>query len=140
VADQDASPAEGDELGPVSLELTFQRMIMIASANRDFAPIHIDRDYARSSGADDAYTNMMFVMAMMERTIEEWIPSARLRAFKGLRMVAFNRVDDVVACRGRVTRVDPDHERVEVDIWLETGPERRTAEALAVVDLAGLQS
>jgi acyl dehydratase len=124
----------GDLLPGVSFPLTLQRMVMIASANRDFAPIHIDRQYARESGADDAYTNMMFIMAMMERTTQEWRSAARLRALRGLRMVAFNRVGDVVTCRGRVTAAD-DLASVEIEMWLETAVNRQTATATAVVDL-----
>lgn len=131
----------GEELPPVSITLSFQRMIMISSANRDFAPIHTDREYARNSGADDAYPNMMFVMAMMERTVQSWAgPRVRLHALRGLRMTAFNRVDDVVTCRGTVTSVAADQSRVEVQLWLETAPDRRTANATAVVDIPPIPS
>jgi len=124
----------GAKIAPVSIHLTFQRMVMIASANRDFAPIHIDREYARRSGADDAYTNMMFVMGLMQRTVESWLPGARLTALKQLRMTAFNRVDDVVTCRGVVHAVDAGGE-VAAELWLETSPERKTAVATASISV-----
>jgi acyl dehydratase len=82
--------------------------------------------------------NMMFVMAMMERTIEGWGGArVRLRGLRGLRMVAFNRVGDTVTCRGTVADVSGAPDQVTIDLWLETSSDRRTAAATAVVRLDG---
>lgn len=129
--------AAGDPVGPVSLGLSIQRLVMIAAANRDFAPTHHDAAVARATGADGPYTNMMFVMAMMERAVQSWAgPAARLRALSSVRMVAFNRAGDTVTCRGRVAAVDPQTRVVSLELWLETAPDRHTATATARVILA----
>jgi acyl dehydratase len=131
-----ASVSVGDPVDPVSLGLSIQRLVMIAAANRDFAPTHHDAEIARATGADNAYGNMMFVMAMMERTVQAWGgPASRLRALSSVRMVAFNRAEDTVTCRGEVAAVDPETREVTLDLWLETSPTRRTATATARVTL-----
>ncbi|HVW43954.1 MAG TPA: MaoC/PaaZ C-terminal domain-containing protein [Amycolatopsis sp.] len=131
----------GDPVGPVSIGLSIQRLVMIAAANRDFAPTHHDAAVARATGADGAYTNMMFVMAMMERAVQAWGGSAsRLRALSSVRMVAFNRAGDTVTCRGTVTAVDTETREVSLELWLETEPDRRTATAAARVTLPSAAS
>jgi acyl dehydratase len=120
--------AVGERVGPVQLKLSVQKLVMIAAANRDFAPTHIDPQAARETGADNAYTNMMFVMAMLERTVEQWAgPRARLVRLRPVQMIGFNRAGDTVTCSGTVTAVDVDARKVSVELWLESGPGRRTA-------------
>lgn len=127
----------GDSLGRVSLSLSVQKLVMIAAANRDFAPTHHDPKAARETGAETAYANMMFLFAMAERLLLQWAgPTSRLRSVEGLRMLAFNRAGDDVTCTGRVTGVDSATRRVTVDIWVESSSDRRTAVGTAVVELA----
>jgi acyl dehydratase len=131
-----ADVAVGDAVPAVRLELTMQRLVMIAAANRDFAPTHVDPEAARATGAEHAYGNMMLVMALMERAAEQWAgPCARLRRLRGVRMIGFNRATDTVTCRGEVSGVDPDGGYVRLDLWLETGPDRRTATGTAEIEL-----
>ena len=42
---------EGAELPEFAVPLTIQRLVMEAGANRDFAPMHHDREIARATGA-----------------------------------------------------------------------------------------
>ena len=56
-----ADVAAGAELAPFSIPLTIQRLVMEAAANRDFTPIHHDRELTRDSGAPDPYANTMLV-------------------------------------------------------------------------------
>jgi acyl dehydratase len=48
---------------------TPQRMAMWTAANRDFAPLHLDRDYARAAGAPDVFANTFFIEALYERLV-----------------------------------------------------------------------
>ncbi|MBW3664315.1 MAG: hypothetical protein KY469_14535 [Actinobacteria bacterium] len=126
----------GDEVTPSSLELSVQKLAMIAGANRDFAPMHHDPEIARATGAPTAYANVMFVMAMMERTLLAWGGlRTRLRQLGPFRMVDFSRAGDTITCRGTVSEVDLDAATVTVDVWLESDPERRTAVGTATVNL-----
>ena len=74
----------GDELGPISIPVTLQRLVMEAGANRDFSLIHHDRDVARATGAPDAYMNTFFIAAMFERLLREWMgPRGRINKIVG---------------------------------------------------------
>jgi acyl dehydratase len=131
-----ASVEVGEALPPTSIGLSVQRLVMIAAANRDFAPTHHDAEVARATGAGNPYGNMMFVMAMFERAALEWAGSgARLRRLRDVRMMAFNEAGMTITCHGSVTGVDPGQRRVRIELWLEAGGERRTSSAEAEVEL-----
>lgn len=53
----------------VEIAVPYQRMIMWTAAERDFSPIHFDGEFARSSGAPDAFANTYFVEALYERLL-----------------------------------------------------------------------
>jgi acyl dehydratase len=64
-----AAPAVGQRLDSVTLGLSTQRLAMIAAANRDFAPIHVDAQAAADIGAPAPVANTMFVLALVERLL-----------------------------------------------------------------------
>jgi acyl dehydratase len=126
----------GEALPKTSIRLSVQRLVMIAAANRDFAPTHHDAEVARATGAGDPYCNMMFVMAMFERAALGWAgPGARLRRLQDVRMMAFNEAGMTITCHGTVTSVDPAERRVRIALWLAADNERRTSSAEAEVEL-----
>lgn len=55
------------------LPLTIQRLVMETGCNRDYAPIHFDREFARGTGAPDPYANTMLLQAMFEAVIRTWM-------------------------------------------------------------------
>jgi acyl dehydratase len=63
------APAPGQRLESITLDLTTQRLAMIAAANRDFAPIHVDARAAADVGAPAPVANTMFVLALVERLL-----------------------------------------------------------------------
>jgi acyl dehydratase len=130
-----ASVEVGEVLPETSIGLSVQRLVMIAAANRDFAPTHHDAEAARATGAGHPYGNMMFVMAMFERAVLEWAgPGARLRRLQNVRMMSFNEAGLTITGHGTVTSVDPATRRVRIQLWLAAG-ERRTSSAEAEVEL-----
>lgn len=115
---------EGVEVPPFELALSVQRLVMEAAANRDFAPIHHDRELARASGAPDMYANTMLLQGLFEATIRQWMGLGGRLTKLGFGMRVFNCAGDVVIGRGRVatTRLDAgaDAGLVELEIWSET--------------------
>ena len=112
----------GDEARPVTCPIALQRLVMEAGANRDFAPIHHDRDFARANGAPDAYANTIFLQMLFEVTLRHWMGlSGRLKRL-GFRMQCFNYVGTVVTCRCRVTSktIDGGVGLVDLDVWHES--------------------
>lgn len=121
----------GEALPPLRVAITLQRLVMEAGANRDFSPIHFDRDVARASGAPDAFANTTFNETLLEAAIRQWAgPSARIRVIE-FAMKDFNCVGDVVSAAGVVASTGERRE-VRLDVWIES--ERgRTVEGTAVV-------
>ncbi len=115
------SVSVGDELPPIAIPITLQRLVMEAGANRDFSLIHHDRDVARSTGANDAYMNTFFIAGMFERLLREWMgDGGRLNKISNLRMKVFNVVGDTVTFGGRVCELLGDEQQVVLDLWSET--------------------
>jgi acyl dehydratase len=122
----------GDQLPTHTVMITLQRLVMEAGANRDFAPIHFDRDAARATGAPDVYANTIFLEAVIESSLRRWAAlNGRIREI-AFTMRGFNCVGDTVSAGGLVAALDPAQRLVELEIWVES--ERgRTVEGSAKV-------
>jgi acyl dehydratase len=121
-----ADVADGVELPPFSVPLTMQRLVMEAATNRDFTPIHHDREIARATGAPDPYANTMLLQAIFEATVRQWMGlGGRLRRL-GFSMRSFATVGAVLSGHGRVaaTRPGDDGGFVDLEIWAESGGSR----------------
>ena len=116
-----ASVQVDSEIGPVSIPVTLQRLVMEAGANRDFSLIHHDGEVARATGAPDAYMNTFFIAGMFERLLREWMgPRGRLKKIVKLRMKTFNAVGDTVHFHGRVTAMDAASGTVTLELWSQS--------------------
>lgn len=128
--------AVGDELGPVELHLSLQRLVMLAGATRDFAPHHHDPDLAGQMGAPAPFGNTLFVLALIERLLREWGgPGLAIQRLGPYRMRSFIAQDADVVARGRVERVSG--RRVTVEWWIEVGADHDKARGTAELELAG---
>ena len=114
---------KGTELPEFAVPLTIQRLVMEAAANRDFTPIHHDREITRATGAPDPYANTMLIQAVFEATLREWIGLAgRLRSLR-FNMWAFAAAGSILSGHGRVTgkRAGDGGGFVDVDVWTASG-------------------
>ena len=130
-----AAVVAGQELPPLSIPITLQRLVMEAGANRDLSLIHHDAGVAQATGAPDAFANTFFLMGMFERLMRQWAgPRARVRKIGPLRMMVFNAVGDTVTFRGTVESVDAGSGTLTLQMWVES--ERgKTATCSAVLAL-----
>ena len=62
----------GDELPPVSVDVTATVIVAGAIATRDFMPVHHDRDYANAQGAPDIFMNILSTNAHCSRFLTDW--------------------------------------------------------------------
>jgi acyl dehydratase len=125
---------EDADLPPFALPLTVQRLVMEAGANRDFTPIHHDREITRATGAPDPYANTMLVQAIFEATLREWMGLAgRLRTLR-FSMRSFATTGAVLSGHGRVTarRAEEGGGFIDLEIWAESDG-RQTATGTAMV-------
>ena len=113
---------EGDEVPPVTFNLTFQRMVMMAGANRDFSPLHHNSNIARAGGADDTYLNNGSIQTMWERTVREFIGlDGKIKKMGPYRLRVFNTLGESVVTKGTVRRrwQEAGENLVELEIWSE---------------------
>jgi acyl dehydratase len=118
--------AEGSELPAFAMALTLQRLVIEAAANRDFAPIHHDREITRATGAPEPYANTMLVQAMFEATLRQWMGlEGRLRKLS-FSMRSFALSGSMLTGFGRVVAktAEDDGGLVDVEIWTESGGSR----------------
>jgi acyl dehydratase len=95
---------------------------MECGVNRDWSPIHHDREVARAQGAPDMFVNTLFLQALYEATVREWAGlDARLRSLK-FKMRTFNCAGDVLTGKGRVAakEVIDGTPRVSLELWTES--------------------
>lgn len=112
-------------MAPVAFPLSLYRLVMAAGANGDLNSIHHNADYARATGAPDAYANVFFLQGMWERCVRDYIGLAGvLRSLNGFRMNSFNTVGSTAVVHGIVKRKwrgeDGDH-LIEIEMWTVNG-------------------
>ena len=120
-----------------SVELTLQRLVMEAAANRDFAPDHFDREFARRTGRKDVFANTMLLQTLFEVMLRKWMgPHGRIRKL-ALRMHSMNYVDQTLSAHGVVVKTSRGHTSgtVSLDIWQQTPAQGKTVTGSAVVEL-----
>jgi hypothetical protein len=102
-------PVAGMAVGPLTMNLSLQRLIMVSGANRDFAMTHIDPVSAREGGAPSAYADIMFIFTMAERLLIEWAgPRAVLRRLGPIKLKDFVVCGEQLNVLGVITAVNPE--------------------------------
>ena len=128
---------EGQELPLLSMDMTVTKLVMAASATRDWQPMHHDRDYARNkSRAKDIFINTGFNMGMMCRTITDWAGPKAFITKLSFKMEKSIYSGDTMTITGKVTgkRVEDGKNLVDVDLLVsnQDGP---TTPASVTVEL-----
>ena len=113
---------EGDELPPVDFNLTIQRMVMSAGANRDFATIHHNTTAGKAAGAPDMFLNNVSTLMLWERVISDWTGIYGRVKKVGFRIMHFHAAGDLIQVHGTVTKKWQEQglNLVEIDVKSET--------------------
>jgi len=117
---------DGDYLPTFPLALTLQRLVMEAGVNRDFAPIHHDREVAQAAGAAGPFANIMLVQALLEATLRGWMGlDGRVRRL-AITTRSFAPAGEVMTGHGRVTGTRPEEHGglVDLEVWTESAGAR----------------
>ena len=127
----------GEELPALVMPITVTRCVFMASASRDFAPQHHNREYAQQqSKTRDIFLGTHFNIGMLSRFLTDWGgPLSTVRRIK----LSMNRsicAGDDMIISGRVARKfeeDEEH-RVDIDIQVSTqeGPAYGAAGTIAL--------
>lgn len=128
---------EGQDLPPLSMGMTVTKLMMAASATRDWQPMHHDHDYARNkSKTKDIFINTGFNMGMMCRAITDWAGPKSFITKLNFNMQKSIYPGDTMTITGKVTgkRVEGDRHMVDIDL-LVSNQEGPTTPAGATVIL-----
>ena len=130
------TPAKGDILPAVTLDITLRRLIFNAGASWDTFPGHFDREYARAHGHENVFANTSLLLAFADRVITDWAGPRTRIVRRRLSMGRLVHPGDVLRGEGVVTDVRRGGDLylvdVEIDLSTQRGP---CARALATVEL-----
>ncbi|GAB2984736.1 MaoC family dehydratase [Amycolatopsis acidiphila] len=65
--------AVGDELPPLQVQVTRERLVRYAGAALDFNPIHWNERFAKQVGLPDVIAHGMLTMALGGRLVTDWL-------------------------------------------------------------------
>ena len=110
--------AAGDELPPVSIDVTATVIVAGAIATRDFMPVHHDRDYANGQGAPDIFMNILSTNAHCSRFLTDWAGPEAMVTRLAIRLGVPTFPGTTLRFTGRVvgTSRDGDQGFVEVEL------------------------
>jgi acyl dehydratase len=99
------TPAVGDLLPELRIDVTPTFVISTALATRDFQDVHHDRDAAVARGSKDIFLNILTTTGLVQRCVTDWAgPAARVRGV-AIRLGAPCYVGDTLVLGGRVVEV-----------------------------------
>lgn len=109
----------GDELPVLEIPMTATRIAAGAIATRDFMPVHHDRDYANSQGAQDIFMNIISTNAYCTRYLTDWAGPDAMLTRLALRLGVPCFPGSTLTFTGTVTDVREGEGEVLVDVTLK---------------------
>jgi len=111
----------GDELPPLSIDITTRLIVSTALATRDFQDVHHDKPGAQALGSPDIFMNIITTNGFVGRYVTDWAgPDALLRSVK-IRLGAPNYPGDTMVIKGKVSAVDGGTKTVEIEVGGKNG-------------------
>ncbi|MEC7886268.1 MAG: MaoC family dehydratase [SAR324 cluster bacterium] len=126
----------GDEIPTLTTPLVSRHTLALyCGASGDHNPIHVDLDFAKSSGLDDVIAHGMLSAGYLAQMLTNWIPQSALRSFNN-RFTAMTQIGDTVTCSGKIVeKFEKDGEKfVRLELYTNT-PQEQTIIAEAEVVL-----
>ncbi len=126
----------GDEIPALTTPLVSRHTLALyCGASGDHNPIHVDLDFAKSSGLDDVIAHGMLSAGYLAQMLTNWIPQSALRRFNN-RFTAMTQIGDTVTCSGKIVeKFEKDGEKfVRLELYTNT-PQAQTIVAEAEVVL-----
>ena len=76
-------------------------LALYCGASGDHNPIHVDLDFAKSSGLDDVIAHGMLSAGYLAQMLTNWVPQSALKSFNN-RFTAMTQIGDTVSCSGKI--------------------------------------
>ena len=114
--------AAGDLLPEISLEVTYEKVIMTPMATWDLFPGHNDPFYAQRQGQKSIYLNTVALQGIADRVATDWAGPAAFIARRKMVMKASVYPGDTLIGSGRVVRSETREGKrnIELSIQLRT--------------------
>jgi len=125
---------KGQDLAPISLDLTLRRAIQAVAGTRDYYPVHHDAEYARANGAEGIFFNTMFLQGFVGRAVCEWFGNDAFLRRLVVAMRGSNYVGRTLTATGSINevRAEDGHSIIDVDVQLGTEDGHTTEVDLSV--------
>ena len=126
----------GDEIPALTTPpVSRHALALYFGASGDHNPIHVDLDYARSSGLDDVIAHGMLSAGYLGRMLANWVPQSAIRSMNN-RFTAMTHIGDSVTCTGKVVKKfkEGNEKLIRVELQANT-PKAQTIIAEAVIAL-----
>ncbi|MEM8500094.1 MAG: MaoC family dehydratase [Pseudomonadota bacterium] len=106
----------GDELPPLSIDISTKLITGAAIATRDYQDVHRDQDAARVLGSPDIFMNILTTNGLVGRYVTDWTGAAGVLKKVGIKLGAPNYPGDTMVFSGEVTATDTSQQLVELKI------------------------
>jgi acyl dehydratase len=112
---------EGQELPPFERRTDFANWNRYAAVNDEFVAIHMDDEAGRAAGMTGAFGMGNLRYAYLHNLLRDWIGIEGDLRRVSIQYRGLNYKNDVLTCRGRVTRkYEEDGERlIDLEVWVE---------------------
>ena len=110
-------------------------LALYCGASGDHNPIHVDLDFAKSSGLDDVIAHGMLSAGYLAQMLTNWVPQSALKSFNN-RFTAMTQIGDTVSCSGKIVeKFEKDGEKfIRLELYTNTSQAQTiVAEAVAVL-------
>ena len=92
----------GDELPEkIFPPISRHTLALYCGSSGDHNPIHVDIDYAKSSGHNDVIAHGMLSAGYLAIMLTNWVPQYAIRNWKN-RFIAMTNIGDIVSCSGKI--------------------------------------
>ena len=127
----------GDEIpAMISPPVSRHTLALYCGASGDHNPIHVDIDFAKSSGLDDVIAHGMLSAGYLGRMLTNWVPQSAIRNWKN-RFTAMTLIGDSVTCSGKIVEKFEKDGEIFIRLELQTNTlQAQTIVAEVVVVLA----
>ncbi len=126
---------EGGRLPDVEFgKISRHTLALYCGGSGDHNPIHVDSDFAKSSGYDDVFAHGMLSMAILGRLLTNWTKQETITSFS-VRFVAITQVLDEVTASATIKekRVDDGVQKIVLEVETHTQSGTKTLSGVAEI-------
>ena len=111
----------GDEITPLTKDITQVGMVMYSAATWDFARVHYDRDFVQSRGRQTPFVDGQMLGAFLAEMVVNWIGDNGTLKKMDFRFRKMLSPGDSIICKGTVAEKSTENDRklVKCDLWIE---------------------